>query len=107
MLTEAVTEFFQALGFEKSDIADEREVLTFLEVDLPPAGYALISDEEGMPLQSLEQRLIFAYYRQDGAYQWSVGFKNASAFQAVWPADAAPEQKLAAIRALSAGPDEQ
>jgi hypothetical protein len=87
--------FFQNLGFEEIDIEDN---LTALAVDFDTDGYALITDDEGNLPESLNQFLIFAFYSAEGAYHWSVGFKNAHAFKDIWSNGATNSQKCDAIR---------
>lgn len=96
MAEENVLDFFQALGFEEIEIEDG---LTALAAELNPDGsYALITSEEGALPERLKQFLLFACYRPDGAYRWSVGFKNALVFKEIWSQGETTEQKFEAVR---------
>jgi hypothetical protein len=96
MQEENVLEFLQALGFEEIDIEDG---LTALSVEFGPEGnYALITSEEGTLPEKLKQLLVFAYYTPEGAYQWSVSFKNAYVFQDIWSTGESLGQKCEAVR---------
>lgn len=82
MTTDSVADFFAALGFEEVEIEDN---LTVLGIDADAdENYILLTDEEGAMPATLRQRIVLAYYTADGAYQWSVGFKNAYLFKEVW-----------------------
>ncbi|MDF2499859.1 MAG: hypothetical protein K0Q77_573 [Anaerosporomusa subterranea] len=96
MQEESVLEFFQALGFEEIDIEDG---LTALSVEFAPTGnYALITNEEGTLPEKLRQNLIFACYTPEGAYQWSVGFKNSYVFTEIWSTGESLDQRCEAVR---------
>jgi hypothetical protein len=91
-----VLDFYQTLGFEETDIEDG---LTALLFELGPIGsYALLTDDDGSIPVSLKQPIVFACYTTDGAFLWSVGFKNSHAFKEIWAAGQTPEQKLAAVQ---------
>lgn len=77
-----VLDYFSGLGFIEIPIEDE---LTAWSYEYGPDGeYALITDEDGLPPNSLELPLVLAFYTPEGSYLWSTGFKNAAQFQEVW-----------------------
>jgi hypothetical protein len=93
---ETVLDFYETLGFEKTDIEDDLTAL-FFEID-PQGSYALLTNEEGNLPETLKQSVIFAYYTAEGAYQWSAGFKNSYVFKDIWSGNQSTEQKLDAIQ---------
>jgi len=93
---ENVTDFYENLGFEETEIEDNLSAL-FIEIG-QTGDYALITDEDGALPKSLNHPVIFACYTQEGAYQWSASFKNSQVFQAIWCKDQTTEQKLEAIQ---------
>ena len=95
MSDESVLTFYEALGFEETDIEDDLTALS-LEID-PQESYVLITNEEGAIPETLKQAVIFAYYTPEGAFQWSAGFKNSFVFRDIWSKSQSPEEKLAAI----------
>ncbi len=96
MSEESVFDFYGALGFEETDIEDG---LTALACELDAAGgYALMTDDEGAIPATLKQRVIFACYSAEGAFLWSMGFKNSFVFREVWSRPQTPEEKLAAVQ---------
>lgn len=95
MSDETVLGFYEALGFEETDIEDGLTGL-FFELD-PQGSYALISNEEGAIPESLKQAVIFAFYTPEGAFQWSASFKNSYVFKDIWSKAQTSQQKLDAI----------
>lgn len=96
MTTDSMTDFFAALGFEEVEIEDN---LTVLGIDADSDGnYILLTDEEGALPATLRQRIVLAYYTADGAYQWSVGFKNAFLFKDTWSSGDDLTAKLAVLQ---------
>lgn len=90
MSTESVIDFYEALGFEETEIEDN---LTAFVFDFDDGSYGLLTDEDGVLPETLKQRLIFALYTSEGAFQWSTSFKNSYTFQDLWNS-AQSEQKL-------------
>jgi hypothetical protein len=90
-----VLEFYEALGFEETEIEDALTALS-LEVD-PQGSYVLITNEEGEIPETLRQTIIFACYTPEGAFQWSASFKNSFLFKDIWSGDQNVQQKLEAI----------
>lgn len=96
MQDETVLAFFQELGFEEIDIEDG---LTALSVELTLDGcYALVTNQEGGMPEILRQPFVFAWYTPEGAYQWSVVFKNAYVFKDTWSQGDTIEQKFDSVR---------
>lgn len=94
-MSENVMDFYETLGFEEGDIEDNLTAL-FYEIDAD-GEYALVTDDDGAMLKSLNQPVIFACYSADGALQWSASFKNSLAFKEIWTEAETAEQKFAAI----------
>lgn len=101
MSDENVLDFYHSLGFEEADIEDGQTAL-FCELDAP-GNYALLTDTEGAVPATLQQPVVFACYTTDGAFLWSVGFKDSNAFKAVWNDVGTPAQKLEAVRKYREG----
>ena len=70
---EAITRFYEALGFEEIDFDDEPVLFSELDDD---GNYAIITDEDGMMITSLEQPALFSYYTGDDEFQWSVTLED-------------------------------
>ena len=84
--------YFAALGFEETDIEDG---LTALCLEDPATGdYVLLTDDEGIFPDSLNVPLILARYSPENVFLWSVGFKNAAAFKAIWPLGGSFAEKI-------------
>lgn len=96
-MSSEVMQFYENLGFEESEIEDGLKALAY---EFPgDESYALLTDENGEIPQNLKQRVIFAYYSAEGAFQWSIGFKNAYLLQNMWSEPETSEQKLAKMLA--------
>ncbi len=94
-MSDIVLDFYEALGFEETEIDDN---LIVLGIELTQEGnYGLITDDEGTMPENLKQSITFAYYTPDGSYLWSASFKNSALFKELWSAAPTTEAKLAAI----------
>lgn len=96
MSTETVMEFYEALGFEETEIEDGLTAFSF--EDTPDGSYALLTNDEGTMPESLKQTIIFAYYTEQGSFLWSVSFKNSYLLKDVWSQATTPEDKLEAVQ---------
>ncbi|NMC31608.1 MAG: hypothetical protein GYA36_03995 [Veillonellaceae bacterium] len=81
-LPQEIRDFFAVLGFEEIPIEDGLTALSFEES--PEGEYVLVTDEDGVLPQSLDNPLLLACYSAEGAFQWSTGFKNADQFRDIW-----------------------
>lgn len=87
-----IMEYYESLDFEETEIEDG---LTALAFEFSQDGsYALLTNEDGAIPENLKQRIIFAYYTHDGAFQWSISFKNSYVFKDVWTESQSPDHKL-------------
>lgn len=94
-MSQTVLTFYEELGFEEIEVDDN---LTALFYELTEEGtYALITNDDGLMPESLEDVVIFACYREDGAYIWSASFEDSHDFAGLWQAGNDVEEKLAAI----------
>ena len=94
-MSDNLLEFYQALGFEETEIDDGQMVLG---IELTPEGaYALLTDAEGLMPKNPKQEVIFAYYTPEDSYLWSASFKNSTVFKELWNQSPTTETKLATI----------
>ncbi|MCX7779722.1 MAG: hypothetical protein N2491_02250 [Negativicutes bacterium] len=90
-----ILNFFAPLGFAETEIEDGLTAL-FYETDAA-GGYLLVTDAEGIIPADLKRPVVAALYSPEGAFQWSVSFKNAQVFKDIWSAAAEPAGKLEAL----------
>lgn len=81
-MNDEVMDFFKKLAFEATEIEDGQIALAFEYSE--NGSYVLLTDEDGLPPESLKKRVLLAYYTSEGAFQWSAGFKDAHVFNDVW-----------------------
>lgn len=94
-MSNEVLEYYQNLNFTETEIEDG---LTALAFDFAhDESYTLLTTEEGTLPTGLKQPVLLTYYSPEGAFQWSVSFKNAYVFKDIWSAAIDPEHKLAAV----------
>jgi hypothetical protein len=101
MSDENLFDFYETLGFEETDIEDGLTAL-FFELD-SGGSYSLITNEDGAIPETLKERVVFACYSPDGAFLWSVGFKNSYVFRDTWAGSETAGQRLAAVEKYRAG----
>ena len=94
-MSRSLTDFYEDLGFEEIEV-DDNQTAFFYELS-EEGTYALITDDEGVLPASLEDRVIFACYREDGAYIWSTSFETYQTFADLWKSFETIEEKLAAL----------
>ena len=92
METNEISVYFTELGFEETEIEDNQTALCFEEA--PEGEYVLLTDEEGKLPASLTAALTLACYTAENAFLWSVGFKDAARFQAVWSQGSTYAEKI-------------
>jgi hypothetical protein len=96
MTSSELAAFYETLGFEEIETDDGQSALFFeLATD---GNYALITDNDGFMPKQLNAPVIFACYREDGAYLWSAGFKSSRQFSETWSQVKTIEEKLQAIQ---------
>ena len=82
MAKEDVIAYYSGDDFYEGAI---EEGLTALLYDIKDSeDYVIITDGNGGLPESLEQEIIFACYRGDGAFLWSVTFESSRQFQEIW-----------------------
>lgn len=95
---EEMLAYFAELGFEETEIEDGLTALCFEES--PDGSYVLLTDEEGSWPGSLDVPLTLACYSPENAFCWSVGFKTAATFKAVWTSGGSFAEKIARVQSL-------
>lgn len=94
-MSREVMEYYNNLDFEETEIEDE---LPALSCEISAHGdYVLLTDEDGAMPATLKQPVLLAYYTAEGAFQWSVGFKNSYVFNDIWSGPKTPAQKIEAL----------
>ena len=78
MTDETLLDAYEHFEFYETEIDDGCTALIYEPV--PNEDYVLITDVDGTMPTDLEQEIIFAAYRADGAFAWSVGFENSHQF---------------------------
>ncbi|MDF2572765.1 MAG: hypothetical protein K0R55_4369 [Sporomusa sp.] len=95
MSDNTILEFYEAMGFEETEIEDG---LVVLGIELTKEGnYALLTDAEGNMPKNPTQEIVFAYYTPDDSFLWSASFKNSTIFKELWTGAQTAEAKLNAI----------
>ena len=96
MARQDVLDFYQEDHFFEGDI---EEGLTALLYE-PEAGgdYVIVTDGNGEFPEDLDQEIIVALYREDGAFQWSVTVENSRQFREIWRRE--PLGGVAAVEAF-------
>lgn len=95
-MSDSIVRFYEALGFEETEIEDN---LVVLGIELSAEGeYALITDDNGLMPTTLNQSVTFACYTPNDSYLWNASFKTSAEFKEIWESAATIEAKLAAIR---------
>ena len=98
-MNNTIEDFYQPLGFEIIEFAEDGPTLCYEPAE--DGQYAILTTEEGLVPESLEEKVIFSYYCEAGAFRWHLEFKNSQAFAEVWPAGASAEERFAAMKVLS------
>jgi hypothetical protein len=96
MSDESVLDFYEALGFEETEIEDGLTALLFEFAS--DDSYALLTNDDGKLPEILRQPIIYACYTPEGAFLWSASFKNSFLFKDIWSGAETPEGKQAAIQ---------
>lgn len=95
MTGENIVEFYQALGFEATELEDGSAELFFV---LDQEGkYATLTDDNGTMPQNLQQPVIFACYTPNDSFLWSTGFKSSFQFQELWSSGQTLTEKKDAV----------
>nr|WP_320147219.1 hypothetical protein [uncultured Anaeromusa sp.] len=97
-MSHQVEDFYQPLGFEIIEFSEDGPTLCYEPVENDQ--YAILTTEEGLVPESLEEKVIFSYYCKAGAFRWHVEFENSQAFAEVWPSAATPAERFAAMEEL-------
>ena len=98
-MSHVIEDFYQPLGFEIIEFAEDGPALCYEPSEDGP--YATLTTEEGLVPESLEEKVIFSYYCEAGAFRWHVEFKNSQAFAEAWPSGASAAERFAALQKLS------
>lgn len=70
----ALADLFEPWGFYETETDEGFYALCY---DANEEGdYVLITDIDGSLPQDAEQEIIFAYYRSDNSFEWSVSFES-------------------------------
>jgi hypothetical protein len=94
-MSSEIIAYYTGLGFEETEIEDG---LTALAYEIPTdESYVLLTDEDGKMPVALKQPVLLAYYTPEGAFQWSIGFKNSPMFKDIWSVSDNPARKLEAL----------
>lgn len=92
MNSENALDFYESLGFEEAEIEDGLTALFFETGE--DSSYVLLTDEDGKLPVNLKAAIVLAYYSPEGAFQWSVSFKNSHLFKDIWTVSEKIEDKL-------------
>ena len=96
MARQDVSEFYQADHFFEGEI---EEGLTALLYEPEEGGdYVIVTDGNGEFPEDLDQEIIVALYREDGAFLWSVTVKNSRRLREIWRQE--PLGGVAAVEAF-------
>ena len=98
-MNNTIEDFYQPLGFEIIEFAEDGPTLCYEPAEDGP--YAILTTEEGLIPESLEEKVIFSYYCEAGAFRWHVEFEDSQDFAKAWPSTASAEERFAAMKELS------
>ncbi len=78
MNADELLEAYEPFELYETEIEDGCTALIYEPIENEE--YALVTNVDGTLPTDLDQEIIFAAYRADGAFAWSVGFENSHQF---------------------------
>ncbi|HWR40770.1 MAG TPA: hypothetical protein VN611_14850 [Patescibacteria group bacterium] len=82
MAKQDVIAYYNEDKFYEGDIEDGLTALLYERDE--DGDYVIITDSNGGFPENLDQEIIFAYYREDGTFLWSVTFETSREFREIW-----------------------